>query len=194
MSGREALEHVVVSDPDFLMDSSLFFFINSFDHNALFDVIMPFITEKPYLLFLVVVIYPAMKDRRKAVPFLVISLIGLLFSDMSGNLLKHLFERPRPCSGLEEVRLLVTCGHSFSFPSNHAVNAFAVAAIGSYFYRKSAPLFYLIAAAVAFSRIYVGVHYPSDVFVGAIWGILCSYMVLSIYSQYYEKRAPVFSG
>jgi len=176
------------------MDSSLFFLINRMDQNFLFDFLMPFITEKAYLLFLAIVVYPMIKDWRKAVPFLVLSLLCLGIADVSGNVLKHFFERPRPCSSLEDVRLLVACSDSFSFPSNHAVNAFAAAAACSHFYRKASPLLYLVAVAVAFSRIYTGVHYPSDVFIGALWGIFCAYVILSLYNLYNDERAPVMSG
>ena len=175
------------------MDSSLFFLINNIDQNAFFDFVMPFITTKSYLLFLLIVLYPMMKNWRKAVPFLVLSLICIAIADMSGNLLKHLFERPRPCSSLEDVRMLIECGNSFSFPSNHAVNAFAAAVMCSYFYRKASPLLYLVAVAVAFSRIYSGVHYPSDVFAGALWGGFCAYGIISLYSLYNQQRAPVAS-
>lgn len=176
------------------MDISLFFLINSGNQNALFDFVMPFITSKSYILFLAIVIYPLMKDWRKAVVFLVLSIICIAIADVTGNLLKHFFERPRPCSSLEDVRLLVACSGSFSFPSNHSVNAFAVAAMCSHFYSKASPLFYLVAVAVGFSRIYTGVHYPSDILAGALWGIFCAHVILIIYSLYNEERAPVVLG
>ena len=135
--------------------------------------------------------YPAMKDWRKAVLFLVLSLIGLLISDTSGNVLKHLFERPRPCSGLEEVRMLVTCGHSFSFPSNHAVNAFAVAAICSHFYRKSALLFYLIAAAVAFHGSMSEFIIPQTCLSGQYGGFYVP-ICFSVFIRIILKNGPLF--
>jgi len=171
------------------MDVSLFFLINKAGQNALFDFIMPFITERSYLLFLAVVIYPMIQDRKKAVPFLVLSIACIMIADMSGNVLKHLFERPRPCSSLDDVRLLVACSSSFSFPSNHSINAFAAAAMYSHFYKKGVALIYTVASAVAFSRIYIGVHYPSDVFVGALWGILCAYALFSLYSRTWAAAA-----
>jgi undecaprenyl-diphosphatase len=173
------------------MDISLFYFFNRVVQNSLFDFVMPFITANAHLLFLAIVIYPMIKDWRRAVPFLVLSIICIGIADMSGNVLKHLFERPRPCSSLEDVRLLVSCSSSFSFPSNHAVNVFVAAAVGSHFYKKASPLLYLVAFAVAFSRIYVGVHYPSDVVIGALWGLLCAYLLLSLYNK---ERISVVSG
>jgi undecaprenyl-diphosphatase len=60
----------------------------------------------------------------------------------------------------------------WSFPSGHATTAFAGAVALSYLWRRAAPLFFLLAAAIAFSRVYVGVHYPGDVLAGAALGSL----------------------
>ncbi len=72
-------------------------------------------------------------------------------------------------------------------PSNHAVNAFAAAAIFSHFFRKSAIPMFLIAILVAFSRIYVGVHYPSDVIAGAVWGGVVAGAVLILHKWSSER-------
>jgi undecaprenyl-diphosphatase len=65
---------------------------------------------------------------------------------------------------------LVGCGPGKSFPSSHATNNFALATILTYYFRKYRYWFYSIAALVAFSRVYVGVHYPIDISAGAILG------------------------
>jgi undecaprenyl-diphosphatase len=176
------------------MDISLFFFINQVVRNSFFDFVMPFVTANAHLLFIAIVIYPMIKDRRRAVPFLILSIICIGIADTTGNMLKHLFARQRPCSSLEGVRLLVACSDSFSFPSNHSINSFVAAAMGSHFYKKASPLLYLVASAVAFSRIYVGVHYPSDVVIGALWGLLCAYLFLGFYNFYHKERVSVAPG
>ncbi len=173
------------------MDTSLFFFINHGLQNSVFDLIMPFITTKPYIFFILVAIPVFLKNWQKSLFVIALCFIALAVGDASGNILKHLFERPRPCQNLvgidsyrEGVRLLVGCGGAFSFPSNHAVNTFAVAATFSHFFRKTALPMFSIAAVVAFSRVYVGVHYPSDVVAGAILGGIIAGIILVLHNRF----------
>jgi undecaprenyl-diphosphatase len=148
---------------------------------------MPFITQRYYILFALLAIPAFIKDRRKGFFVLGLSLISFALADAGANMLKHLFERPRPCQALENVRLLVGCGGSFSFPSNHAVNAFAIAATFSHFFRKTAVPMFFIAVLVALSRIYVGVHYPSDVIAGAVIGGVVAGTVLILHKWSSER-------
>lgn len=169
------------------MDTSLFFFINQNLQNTVFDSIMPFVTKHSYVLFAVAALPFIFKDWRKGILIVSLCLLGVAIGDGSSNVLKHIFERIRPCQALENVRLLVGCGGAFSMPSNHAVNAFAAAAIFSHFFRKSAIPMFLIAILVAFSRIYVGVHYPSDVIAGAVWGGVVAGAVLILHKWLSER-------
>ncbi|HLB01237.1 MAG TPA: phosphatase PAP2 family protein, partial [Bacteroidota bacterium] len=97
---------------------------------------------------------------------------------VSSSLLKKLIMRPRPCHAIgglpveEHIRLLVDCGGGFSFPSSHAVNNFAAAMLLSHFYPRRRMALFFVAGIVAFSRISVGVHYPSDVLGGMLVGML----------------------
>ncbi|MBI4687628.1 MAG: glycosyltransferase family 39 protein [Nitrospirae bacterium] len=166
------------------MDTSLFFLLNRDIKNPIFDVIMPVITSKPYLLFMPFALYLLASKKyefRKRLILLSLCLISVGLSDGTASILKTLFERQRPCHILKGVNLLVGCTGSFSFPSNHAANAFSLGAGLAYFFRGAAIPLYLLSAIVALSRIYVGVHYPSDVIFGAILGTLSLFSVLGMY-------------
>ncbi len=100
---------------------------------------------------------------------LMVATIGL--ADFSANLLfKKTFERPRPAAteGLYVVQKAPASG--FSFVSNHAVNMTCFAVMMAFFFPGYATFFAFIATLVAYSRIYNGVHFPSDVVVGALYG------------------------
>jgi undecaprenyl-diphosphatase len=176
------------------MDTSLFFSINQGLQNVFFDFLMPLVTKMPYIFFGLVALPFVLKNQKKALLVLSLCLAGLAIGDGSANVLKHTFERLRPCQSLvgidsyrEGVRLLVGCGGSFSFPSNHAVNAFAIAAIFSHFFRRAALPMFFIAALVALSRVYVGVHYPSDVIAGAVWGGIIAGVIIALYKWSSER-------
>jgi len=154
------------------LDRALFRALNSGLTSGVLDVLMPFITDKSHFIALGVVVIAIVLIRRKKSDLraLVFVAITVLVSDFVATRLKDLFARVRPCHALEGVRLLVGCGGSYSFPSGHATNIFAAMVFLSLRYKKYAPLFIAVAVAVAYSRVYVGVHYPLDVLGGAVLG------------------------
>ncbi len=92
--------------------------------------------------------------------------------------LKDLVERTRPFVAHPQIDPLYVV-HSSSFPAGHAATAFAGATVLSYVAPKAAPAFILLAAAIGFSRVYVGVHYPGDVVAGALVGVALGGMALA---------------
>jgi undecaprenyl-diphosphatase len=80
--------------------------------------------------------------------------------------------RARPFETIPTADPLIGATVGQSMPSGHAATSFAGAVVLTYLLPRGAPLFFLLAAAIGFSRIYVGVHYPSDVLVGAVLGTL----------------------
>lgn len=114
------------------------------------------------------------KTRTLGVAMLLSLLIGLLI----GNVwMKNLFERQRPCWIDPSVTLLISSPKDFSFPSGHSLASFE-GAMSIYLYRKKWGVPALVLAAlIAFSRLYLFVHFPSDVLVGSLMGIGIAWFV-----------------
>ncbi|MFQ5480326.1 MAG: phosphatase PAP2 family protein [Thermodesulfobacteriota bacterium] len=156
------------------IDTALFFIINKKLSSPVLDVVMPFITDKSHLLvpaviLLILVIY---RHKKAEIRLTVLMIITILSSDFAASTLKEVFMRVRPCHVLEGARVLTGCGGSYSFPSGHATNIFAALVLLSLRYKKYTPFFLFCASLVAYSRVYVGVHYPLDVIGGAIIGAI----------------------
>jgi undecaprenyl-diphosphatase len=169
-----------MSLPD--IDILIFFFINRDIQNSFFDLFMPFITDRSYVFYFPLFLYFLFKNKKDAITALILAFGALLLTDWFSYELKHIFERIRPCHVLDQARLLKGCSQSFSMPSNHASNAFAFATPFIVLLRgRVRYAFYLIAFLVALSRVYVGVHYPSDIIAGALFGAGISLSVIWLY-------------
>jgi undecaprenyl-diphosphatase len=185
------------------LDKIIFSFINQGLSNQFFDWIMPVITDwdKAILGRLLIIstvtflLWKGDPKKRMLVPLLFLTI--LITDQINSSVLKNMIARPRPCHVvdgayiIENIRLLVSCGSGFSFPSSHAANSFAAATLLSIYYQKLSWLFILLAAIVGFSRIYVGVHFPLDVICGAVVGALCSlilYYSWLLISKYFSTQ------
>jgi undecaprenyl-diphosphatase len=176
---------------DFLysIDVALFFFINHSLANPVFDLVMPFVTDlnKTIIgrwLFVGGWLWLMIKGGRNGRTAGVLLAAGIILSDQfSSFVIKPLVGRIRPCFALQGVRLLVECGGGKSFPSSHAVNNFCAAAVLSSYYASKRWLWFGIAALVAFSRPYIGVHYPSDIAGGAVIGAACGYLIVFVWRE-----------
>lgn len=110
-----------------------------------------------------------------------IAVIGVLLLIIAGDQLGHrvikeIFQRERPCNVFSDILTPLGCTGSYSFPSNHALNNFAAA---TFFYRlfpKLKWILFITAFLVALSRLYLGLHYPSDMIGGALIGIFFGYI------------------
>jgi undecaprenyl-diphosphatase len=96
-------------------------------------------------------------------------------ADGLASLLKAAVGVARP----HEAHDLLALPHSKSFPSGHSATSFACATVLAFFVPRAAPLFYVLAAAIAYSRLYVGVHWPTDVIVGSLLGVVTALLLLA---------------
>jgi len=161
------------------LDVSLFRFFNETISNSVSDKFFPFVTDVKnwHIAYIIVWFIVFFKGGKAGKITAVTALFLIAVSDqISSTFIKNIVGRIRPCTALEKVNILAGCTGSFSFPSSHAVNNFAIAVYFSVFFPKFRNLLFVIASVVAFSRIYCGVHYPSDVAGGAIIGAAIGYL------------------
>jgi undecaprenyl-diphosphatase len=162
------------------IDQQLFLWLNS-HHNEFFDGFMLLVTNKTtwYPLYAVIIAFLIFKLRKDFWLFvLVISLTITIADQVSSGFLKPTVERLRPCKNetiADQIHIPGGCGGLYGFTSSHASNHFAVAMLLALIGRKWSKWVYLFfpwAAIIAYSRVYVGVHYPGDIIVGGIIGII----------------------
>lgn len=150
-----------------------------------------------YTLFITMIVLTF--DKKKIIGTIIVIILLITVTDQSANFFKYYFKRLRPCHEADILGNIVRvvknhCGGQFSFFSAHSANSFAIATFFTHFAKNSNFKFkytlYLWAAIVALSRVYLGVHYLSDILVGAIFGVGYGY----IFYQISEKLNFVYSN
>lgn len=155
------------------LDIKLFYLINNGTQNRAFDILMPWVTNRNnwWPLIGAIVVYLLVFGKRKGRAAILVVGVAVGLSDFTASsVIKPFFDRIRPCHMLEGVNLLANCTKSYSFPSSHASNIFAMAVAGSYYFKKAAIPLFILAFTIGYSRVYVGVHYPFDVLGGFVLG------------------------
>ena len=182
------------------IDVAVFHFFNSTLSNSVGDVVWPFITDydKQWPIRIVLIgvwLWLMIKGGKRGRTAALLLIPLLVISDQfSSTFIKSFVGRIRPCNALsgEQIHLLVGCG-GLSFPSSHAVNNFGVATMFSFFYPKAKAWLFPLASLIAISRVFVGVHYPSDVLGGAIIGTGVGFFVVWGWRAFSEKFFPAIA-
>lgn len=175
------------------IDYKLFNLINQSSATALQDQFFPFITDlhqniyfKWSVLLFVAVLF-LRKFQRLGLTLFLLLFLAVGFSDFMGAKVKNHYLRLRPFENSEITAVQKSPAGNKSFYSNHASNMFTFATYTSAFFPAAAVPLYTVASIVGYSRIYNGVHYPTDVFAGAFMGILWGLLFSSLAKRMQRK-------
>ena len=179
-------------------DIALFLYLNNLG-SLPWDGFWLFITNKlnaiPLYLLLLYFSYRYIGLKKTTLAVIAVLLL-ITFSDQTSNLFKYGFQRLRPCHDEDIVGLMrlikSTCGGMYSYFSAHAANSMAVAVFFGLLLKNHVkyifPLLILWALLVAYSRIYIGVHFPLDILTGMLFGALYAVVVYQIYKTVLKFR------
>lgn len=154
------------------------------------DQLMPLVSEPEFWipLYLFILLFVVLNYPQGKIKILLAIILTVVITDqLTSSIIKPYFGRLRPChvpDSFESLRLLVKCGSGKSFVSGHSANHFAqafcwIALFGKRF-RWIIPVLIFWAMMVAYSRVYIGVHFPVDILVGGILGALLGYAIGSL--------------
>ena len=179
------------------LDKNLFIFLNSLGSER-FDGFWLFITKQfnwiPIFLIILYLVFKHLGWKHALLIILVMALL-IALTDQTTNLFKNYFQRLRPVNNtdLDNVIHFVHKRSSFSFISGHASNSMAAA---FFLYKVLKPylkymgFIFLWPLVFAYSRIYLGLHYPGDILAGYIWGILMALLMMKLYTFLRDKYFP----
>jgi len=178
-------------------DLAIFYFFNHTISIGILDKFFSYITNVNhwYLVYVILLLISYKYGGKRGKIAAISTIFLILVSDQFGaSIIKHLIARIRPCNALTDALTPLGCTGSYSFPSNHALNNFAAAVFFYRLFPKLKVVLFLVASLMAISRVYLGLHYPSDILGGAIIGSGIGYLFASTalkIEEYLNKKQGV---
>ncbi len=171
------------------LDGAILLWIQNHVRNDILNWIFILITrlgDKGRVWIAIILILLISKNTRKIG---IMSAIAIIFATIFNNvILKGIFERTRPYEVVAGLNCVIENMKSFSFPSGHTSSSFAM---GTILYtqlpRKYGIPALILAGLIAFSRMYLGVHYPTDIIGGMLTGIVSALIVIFVYKKLKKK-------
>ncbi len=181
-------------------DTALFLVINAKWTNQLFDAVLPFMrNEWSWVpLYIGLILFFVIKYKLRGLWWVLCCALTVIISDLlSSQLIKKTVMRPRPCHIMEELTALVLrvdCGTGYSYTSSHATNHMALAIFivltTVFAFKHWRWIFVPWALIIGYAQIYVGVHYPLDVFSGYLLGGLVGATTGLLFHKYISLSKP----
>lgn len=157
-------------------------YINKKLSNSLLDKIMPIITSLANfgVIWIIIALSLLLTEQYRISGIMVISAL-VLNTILGEGIIKHIIKRERPFAKEDNNRLLISKPITYSFPSGHTSSSFAVTGVLIATNITISIYVMILSILIAFSRIYLNVHYPSDVFSGVLLGVICSFIVVFVF-------------
>ena len=175
------------------LDQYFFLFLNSL-HNSFWDHVMYWVTSTLFWIPLYIFLVAFMQRKLGKGAVIIFNITIILCDQISASIIRPFFQRLRPCCDPKIqhlVHLVGTYIGDYSFPSSHATNTFGIAMLCWLLLKEYNPWIYLLfpwAFLVTYGRVYGGVHYPGDIIVGALLGLLLGKMTCCIYRCSFTKK------
>ena len=176
------------------MDFEILYMINNL-HNPILDNIMIGLTYLGdaglFWIILAIILLFVKKTRKCGILMLISMVLGLIIGN---GILKNLIARSRPCWIDTGIQLLINNPTDYSFPSGHTLASFEAATMIFLHNKKLGIISLILAVLIAFSRMYLFVHFPTDILGGAILGIIISVIVYKIAQKVVKNREKIEEG
>lgn len=163
------------------MDVRIIRYVQTHCHNRVTDLIFPLLSRigNAGAVWLAAAIFLGYNRHTRSFAFMLF--FSMVLAHIISQILKPIIGRPRPFVQNPGVHLLIHTPGGYSCPSGHSASSFAAATVIWLFSSRFGTAALVLALLIAFSRVFLFVHYPSDTILGSLLGVLCAFIVIYLY-------------